>query len=259
MTLDDTRKRVKVLGVEFDRLTLAQTAQRIREAAATGERLWLSTANVNWVVTAGRDADFADTLRDSQLCVADGQPLVWLARWLGAPLPERVAGADLFEALSRRAPEREPLRVYFFGGPPGAARRAARALNERGGALQCVGHDAGGYGDVKALSDEATIARINAARPHFLVVALGAQKGQRWIAHNRDRLQVPVVSHLGAVVNFAAGDLDRAPRWMRRAGLEWAWRIKEEPVLLRRYAADAWGLLRLLWRHHGAAAARAPQ
>lgn len=247
-------QRVRLLGVEFDRLTLAQTVQRIREAAASGERLWLSTANVNWVVAAGRDAAFAATLRASELCVADGQPLVWLARWLGQPLPERVAGADLFEALARSAPGRTPLRVYFFGGPPGAARRAARALNERGGALVCVGHDAGGYGDVAALSDAATLERINAARPHLLVVALGAQKGQRWIAHNRERLQVPVVSHLGAVVNFAAGDLERAPRWMRRAGLEWAWRIKEEPALLGRYASDAWGLLRLVWRHRGTAA-----
>ena len=93
---------------------------------------------------------------------------------------------------------------------------------------------------------------MNAARPDFLVVSLGAAKGQAWIMRNLHRLDVPLVSHLGAVVNFVAGEVRRAPRWMQRSGLEWAWRVKEEPALLRRYAGDALRLLPLAWRERAA-------
>ncbi len=96
------------------------------------------------------------------------------------------------------------------------------------------------------MSDEATIERINRSGADFLVVALGAAKGHRWIEANRHRLKVPVISHLGAAVNFVAGRLRRAPLSLQRIGLEWIWRIKEEPILFRRYARDGWFLAKLL-------------
>lgn len=92
------------------------------------------------------------------------------------------------------------------------------------------------------------LAQINATGAHFLVVSLGAQKGQAWIVQNMEQLTIPVISHLGAVVNFVAGEVNRAPMWMRKVGLEWLWRIKEEPSLWRRYAADAWLVSRILFK-----------
>ena len=96
------------------------------------------------------------------------------------------------------------------------------------------------------MSSEQTIRRINASNADLLVVALGARKGQAWIERNRARLKVPVVSHLGAVVDFAAGRIRRAPLWIQRAGLEWLWRIKEQPSLWRRYSSDGLALAMLL-------------
>jgi N-acetylglucosaminyldiphosphoundecaprenol N-acetyl-beta-D-mannosaminyltransferase len=87
---------------------------------------------------------------------------------------------------------------------------------------------------------------INAAQPDFVVVALGARKGQAWISRNWPQLHAPVISHLGAVVNFSAGTIKRAPAWVQRGGLEWLWRIKEEPSLWRRYWHDGQVLLRYL-------------
>ncbi len=237
-------QRVRLLGVGFDTDTLAQTVGRIREAAQTRRPLFLSTANVNFVVAAARDPAFRRSLEESDLCVPDGSPIVWFAKLLGLPLRERVAGADVFEAL--RLSAGSPIGVYFFGGPEGAAARAATVLNEEKRGVRCVGHVNPGFGDVESMSSEEMLAGINAARPDFVVVALGAVKGQAWIMRNRALLSAPVVSHLGAVVNFVAGDVKRAPRWVQRLGLEWLWRIRSEPALFTRYASDGVRLAALI-------------
>jgi N-acetylglucosaminyldiphosphoundecaprenol N-acetyl-beta-D-mannosaminyltransferase len=103
-----------------------------------------------------------------------------------------------------------------------------------------------GFGTVEEMSTAATIEEINRCAPDFLVVALGAKKGQAWLQRNQNRLKAPVISHLGAVVNMAAGTIARAPLWMQKCGLEWAWRIMEEPPLWRRYLNDGLILAKLL-------------
>jgi N-acetylglucosaminyldiphosphoundecaprenol N-acetyl-beta-D-mannosaminyltransferase len=235
--VDFARPLVCLLGLPFDAIGLAEAVARIREAAFAGRRCWVATPNLNFAIAARTDAAFRDSVLRSDLSLVDGMPLVWIARLLGLPVPERVAGSDLFEAL--QAQPGPPLRAYLFGGPPGAAERACERINARGGGVRCVGHDAAGYGPVEAMSDAALIERINRSGAHFVIVALGAQKGQAWIGHNAARLEAPVLCHLGAVMNFAAGTVRRAPPWAQRSGLEWAWRIKEEPALWKRYASDA--------------------
>jgi N-acetylglucosaminyldiphosphoundecaprenol N-acetyl-beta-D-mannosaminyltransferase len=247
--LDLSRNVHAVLGLPFDAMDLAQAVQQLRDAARERRRCVLTTPNLNFAVAVRSDAAFRSSVLRSQLCVADGMPIVWLARLLGAPLAQRVAGSDLFEALkqpSPQAPSSARLQVFFFGGPDGAAQAAAEALRARGGLLDAVGHDAPGFVSVEAMSEPERIARINASGADFVVVALGARKGQQWIEHNLERLQAPLLSHLGAVVNFAAGTVSRAPRWMQRTGLEWLWRIRAEPELWRRYWSDGSAFLRIL-------------
>jgi N-acetylglucosaminyldiphosphoundecaprenol N-acetyl-beta-D-mannosaminyltransferase len=176
-------------------------------------------------------------------------PLVWIARATGLPIKERVAGSSLFQALRTARDSAAQMRVYFFGGPPGVAETASEQLNAEVCAMRSVGYDSPGFGSIEQMSDAATIARINDSGADFLVVALGAKKGQAWIQHNLAHLRAPLVSHLGAVVNFVAGTVSRAPVWAQKTGLEWLWRIKEEPKLLRRYADDGYALLRLLTGH----------
>lgn len=247
--LDLSRDVHAVLGLPFDAVDLNQAVQHLRDAVRERQRCVLTTPNLNFAVGARSDAAFRASVLRSQLCVADGMPIVWLARLLGAPLAQRVAGSDVFEALkqsSPRAASQGRLRVFFFGGPEGAAQAAADALGARGGALDAVGHDAPGFVSVEAMSEPDRIERINASGADFVVVALGARKGQQWIEHNLDRLQAPLLSHLGAVVNFAAGTVARAPRWMQRTGLEWLWRIRAEPALWRRYWSDGSAFVRIL-------------
>lgn len=236
-----------LLGLPFHGVDLDAAMARIRQAIATRQTLILTTPNVNFAVACARDARFRDAVLDSHLLVADGMPLVWIARLLGVPIHERVAGSELFQRLRESAPGAAgPVRVFFFGGPPGAAETACRVLNAAARGMIGVGWHSPGYGSIQDMSAPEVIDGINASRADFLVVALGAAKGQAWIQHNRARLAVPVISHLGAVVNFVAGTVSRAPRWMQRAGLEWLWRIKEEPGLWKRYWADGGALLKLL-------------
>lgn len=241
----DFRRHVHcLLGVPIDMVDATSALARIRAAAARRSPCFVSTPNLNFLIACTDDAAFRDAVIQSDLSVADGMPLVWIARLLGMPIHERVAGATLFETL--RADAARPLSVYFFGGPAGAAEAACRRLNEEKRGLRCAGFHYPGMGDVEAMSTAPVIAAINASGADFLVVALGARKGQAWIVHNLGRLRVPVVSHLGAVVNFVAGSVGRAPAWVQKAGLEWLWRIKEEPKLWRRYASDGLALLGLL-------------
>ncbi len=243
-TVDFNRDLCFLLGLPFDVIDLDTAVARIRAAVASRTRLFISTPNTNFVVAARRDAAFRDSVFHSDMSLMDGKPLVWAARLMGIPVPERVSGADVFEALRR--PGSDPMSVYLFGGQPGVAARAAANINAAQGPLKCVGFDEAGFGSVEDMSDDATIERINASGADFLVVSLGAAKGQAWIEHNLPRLQVPVVSHLGAVVGFVAGSVKRAPPWMRRSGLEWLWRVKEEPHLWKRYVSDGLVFLGLL-------------
>lgn len=240
---DFQRRLVCILGLPFDAITLAEAVQRVREDAFSNRRCFVSTPNLNFAMAAQTDPEFRGSVLRSDLSLVDGMPLVWIARLLGVPVPMRVAGSALFEALVEHpAPV---LSVYFFGGPSGAAAAASERVNRRAGGVHCVGFDSPGIGSVESLSTVEHIERINRSGAQFVVVALGAKKGQAWIERNAGRLVAPVVSHLGAVVNFAAGALRRAPTWMQQSGLEWLWRIKEEPQLWRRYWNDGRGVLRI--------------
>lgn len=233
-----------VLGVPFDAVSMEGALQRIERAVLQRSPCFLSTPNLNFLVGSDRDATLRHSIIDSDLSVVDGMPVLWLARLLGMPFPERVAGSDMFEQLRRRTGR--PMTVYFFGGEQGVAEAAARQINSGPGGLVCVGYQSPGFGTVDELSSEAILQRINDSRADFLVVALGAAKGQAWIDRNRGRLEIPVVAHLGAVINFTAGTVRRAPVWMQRAGLEWLWRTLREHGLWRRYLADGTAFARLL-------------
>lgn len=234
-----------LLGLPFDALTLEQAVAQIRRAIDSRTRCFVSTPNLNFLIAAQTNAAFRRSVIHSDLSLADGMPIVWLAKLMGIPIRERVAGSDVFEALRDGSGDGKKIKVYFFGGPPGIAGRAATQINAEGRGMACVGFESPGYGSVEDMSSTSTIAQINQSGADFLVVSLGAAKGQAWIEHNLAALDVPVVSHLGAVVNFVVGSVQRAPRWMQKTGLEWLWRVKEEPGLWRRYVDDGKALIKL--------------
>jgi len=170
-------------------------------------------------------------------------PLVWIARLLGIPLAGRVAGSDFFDTLKLG---RAPIRVFLFGGGEGVAASLGESLNTTGGALRCVGALNPGFGSVEDMSAPHIINAINASEADFLIVFLSAVKAQSWLLKNHASLQIPVRANVGATINFQIGKVRRSPKILSRMGLEWLWRIKEEPYLWRRYWQDGLGLTYLI-------------
>ena len=243
---DDLLREVYgVLGIPIDATDMAAVLQKTNSAAASGSIFFISTVNLNYLVTSQVDADFRESLLLSDLCSADGMPVVWVARLLGVPVKARVAGSDMFDEL-RSMQRSAPLKVFLFGSGQGVAAAACGKINAEHGGLVCVGSYYPGFGSIDDMSTDAIITLINSSKADFLVVALGSKKGQAWLLKNYGRLKIPVRAHLGATAGFQAGTVKRAPRWMQKLGIEWFWRILEEPQLWRRYCNDGLVLAQLL-------------
>jgi N-acetylglucosaminyldiphosphoundecaprenol N-acetyl-beta-D-mannosaminyltransferase len=234
-----------LLGLPFDAIDLNQTAVAVLTAANEKKPCFLSTPNLNFLCAAQTDAAFRESVINSDLSIADGFPVVLVAKLLRIPIPMRVAGSDLIEHLYRRNTT-VPLKVFFFGGEPDAGTLASQHINQKSTGLLAVGHYAPGFGSVEGMSTPEIINTINQHEVEFLIVSLGAKKGQAWIEKNRLQLNAPVISHLGAVINFFAGTVKRAPIIVQRLSLEWLWRIYQEPSLWRRYYNDGMSFLKLL-------------
>ena len=243
---DLSREVYSILGVPIDAIEMPSVLDAIDAAAAHRTPFLISTPNLNFLVNSQTDPEFRESLLLSDLCPADGMPIVWIARLLGVPIKRRIAGSDIFEALKSRPRLGGPLKIFLFGSTEQVAATACERLNYGSIGLKCVGWLCPGFVDVDALSEDGLINQVNGSNADFLVAALGAKKGQLWLRRNHERLQVPVRAHLGATINFQAGTVMRAPYAVQRMGLEWLWRIKEEPSLFQRYWHDGIVLLRLL-------------
>jgi len=235
-----------VLGLPFDKVNIDDSVNYLLDAISHKQECFLSTPNLNFAIATQSDAEFFQSVVESDLSIADGMPLIWVAKLLGVPLTERVAGSTLFDELSKRTDFQDKIKVFFFGGQDGIAEQAHQKLNEISNGMESCGFYDPGFVSIDKMSSTEIIEQINSAAPDFLVVALGAKKGQAWIQKNRKQLNATVISHLGAVINFVAGSVKRAPIIWQRFGLEWLWRIRQEPALWKRYFFDGLAFLNLL-------------
>ncbi|HEU4346572.1 MAG TPA: WecB/TagA/CpsF family glycosyltransferase [Actinoplanes sp.] len=250
----ETFDRVELDGTGFDRITESEVVAAVRVALAEGRGGRIITPNIDILRQAQVSPPVRAFLDDADLIVADGMPLVWASRLSGTPLPERVAGSSLIWSLSEGL-GRDLRSIFVIGGTPATARkpdgaaRAAARLAERAPGLRIAGtlcpepgfeRDADVFGEFRAA--------VREAAPDLVFVGLGFPKQEKVIARLRADLPTAWFMGCGAAVNFVAGDVERAPRWMQRTGLEWAHRLGTEP---RRLAArylrhDAPYALRLL-------------
>jgi N-acetylglucosaminyldiphosphoundecaprenol N-acetyl-beta-D-mannosaminyltransferase len=206
------------------------------------------TPNVDHVVKAERVPELREAYREVDLSVADGMPLVWASRLLGAPLPERVSGSDLLLPLARRAATRG-WRVFLLGGADGDAARAGEVLERMGVTLAGVEAPSVDLGAPGIAANEAMAERIRASGAALVFVALGAPKQEIWIHRHRERLGGAVAIGVGGSLAFLSGRVSRCPRWMARAGLEWLFRLACEPRRLwRRYLVEGPAFLPILLR-----------
>lgn len=229
---------VAVLGVPFDNVTLAEAVGRISAMIASRRPHYVATANMDFLVQAREDVELRRILLEADLVLCDGTPLVWASRWLGNGLRERVAGSDLVPALIRESAENGH-RVFLLGAGPGVAAEAAERLQEQHPSLTICGHYSPPYSGLLEMDHEEATARIREAQPDLLLVSFGCPKQEKWIAMHYRSLGVPVVIGVGASLDFLANRVRRAPPWMQRNGMEWCYRLVQEPRrLFRRYAND---------------------
>lgn len=235
------RKLLIILNVPIDDLNMEEALARLESfieiGRATGKTHQIATVNADFAVKALRDPELRYLLQEVDMATADGMPLVWGARLLGVPLEDRVTGADMVPALAERAAQKG-YSIYFLGAAPGVAARASEILQERYPGLKIAGVCSPPYGSILEM-DRSILAHIKAAKPDILLVAFGNPKQEKWIGMYGRELGVPVMIGIGGTLDFIAGETKRAPEWMQRTGLEWSYRLLQEPRRLwRRYVVD---------------------
>jgi len=226
-----------VLGVPLAVTDYDRTLDWIDAAVALGAREYLCVAAVHTVMESHEDAALRAAVDGAAFTVPDGQPLAWALRKLGHDIDARVYGPELMERACARAAD-SGLRFYLYGGrdDKALAQLAANLLDRHPG-LQLAGGWSPPHRPLTDAELDEIAARVNAARPDVVWVGIGVPKQEKWMAAMRDRLDAPVLVGVGAAFDFHAGLVPQAPAWMQRRGLEWLFRLMQEPRRLwKRYA-----------------------
>lgn len=250
----NTPAKITLFGMSIDSLDMKSSVDTLLKWCQTPRErscLYVVTPNVDHAVMYQSNPALREAYADASLVLADGAPVVWASRLLGRTLPERVAGSDLAPALFKRAnAEGVSLKVFLLGAAPGVAERAAANIVNRWPETEIVGTLSPPMGfERDAAENERIVAAVAAAQPDLLIVGLGAPKQELWVHSQAPRLEAKVALCVGATIDFLAGERSRAPRWMRRVGLEWLHRLSSEPGrLAKRYARDAWVFPQLIWQ-----------
>jgi N-acetylglucosaminyldiphosphoundecaprenol N-acetyl-beta-D-mannosaminyltransferase len=221
--------RIRIGRLPVDVIRFDESLDRIEQLVAEKRGACVFTPNVDHVMLAEHDPRLVEAYAVASLSLADGMPLLWAARLLGSPLPEKISGSDLVWPLMDRA-ARRGFGVYLLGGAPGSAEKAAKALVAQLPGLRLVGIDAPRIDlDMPSTASLPILERIAAARPDLVLVGFGAPKQEIWIHSHLEMLRPAVTIAVGAAIDFLAGQVPRAPRWMSRVGAEWLYRLGREP------------------------------
>src|SRR5687767_9466908 len=226
----------EVLGLPIAMTDYAEAMDVMDGMIARREQGWVCAVAVHAVMVAQGDPEMRRALIDSSLTVPDGMPLVWAANMLGEDLPNRVYGPELMSRYSTRCADRGH-RVWLYGGrDQGSLVQLALSMRRDHPGIKIVGGYSPPFRELTDEEEDALAEQINASNADILWVGIGVPKQEKWMARMRERLNVPVMCAVGAAFDFHAGRISQAPRWMQQRGLEWIYRIAQEPRrLLPRY------------------------
>jgi N-acetylglucosaminyldiphosphoundecaprenol N-acetyl-beta-D-mannosaminyltransferase len=222
-----------VLGVRVDCVDMEGALARIEAFVDGGGRHQVATVNPEFVMRAGEDLEFARVLASADLCLADGSGVVWAARRQGCALSRPVTGVDLIPPLAALCARRQ-FRLFLLGAAPGVADDLAQRLRAQNPGLHVASHS----GSPEPFADAETLGLIATERPQVLLVAYGAPNQEMWIDRMGAGLSgVSVSIGVGGAFDYLTGRVPRAPLWMRRAGMEWLFRLARQPWRIRRMVA----------------------
>lgn len=240
-----TTDKVTLFGITVNNLTMKETVDRIEAMIGDGGIHQHVVMNVDKIVKMESNPNLRAAVLDCDLINADGQPIIWVSRLLQSPLKERVTGIDLFDVLIARCAERG-LRPYLVGARQEVVARTVDVLKRKYPKLQFAGWRDGYW---SAEAEAGVVQEIRKARPDVLCMAVGSPKQELFLRKWKKEMQVPFVMGVGGSFDVTAGVLKRAPRWMQDSGLEWLFRLAQEPRRLwRRYLIEDMAFFRLVWR-----------
>lgn len=218
---------IDLLGMRISRVSRDQAMEILMGFIESGEPHLVVTADASAHVIASGDREFLDIVNQTaSLVTPDGTGILWASRRLGYPLEERVSGVDLAERLCAESARRE-FGVYFYGAAPGIAEEAAEAMRTRYPGARIVG-TADGFQN-SSEQQAALVRDIQEKQPAVLLVAMGMPKQEKWIVRHMEELRVPVCIGVGGSFDVFSGRVNRAPAWMQQRGLEWLYRLIQNP------------------------------
>ena len=246
--------RMEFMNTKIDNLTMQETLREVDRLVQKEKGAYVVTPNVDHIVRLETDKRLQAAYQNAALVLTDGKPLLWIASCYGTPIKEKISGSDLFPRLCEMAAQKG-YTMFFLGAAEGVAAKAAQNLTKRFPGLQVVGTYSPTFGfekDPKELDKIYEIVRK--AAPDMLIVGLGCPKQENFMYEHCRELGVPVSFGLGASFDFEAGNVKRAPRWMSEHGLEWLFRITQDPKrMAKRYLVDDRKIfgLAVKYRHRG--------
>lgn len=242
--------RIIFMNIEIDNLTMDEVLNAADELIQKKKNAYLVTPNVDHMVQLNTDRELQKIYAGADLVVTDGKPLIWISRLYGTPIKEKISGSDLFPLLCGMSAEKG-YSIFLLGAAEGVAAKAAENLKARYPGLKIAGTYSPPFGFEKDESEtRKSVEAVKAAKPDILIVGLGSPKQEKFIYAHREELNVPLSLGLGASIDFESGYLKRAPKWMSNCGLEWLYRVIQDPKrLVKRYWNDAVHLVPLIKKY----------
>lgn len=231
--------RIKFMNTDIDNLTMAETLNEIDKLIQKKNCSYVVTPNVDHIVRLEKDEKLQKVYKNASLILTDGKPLIWISKWYKTPIKEKISGSDLFPRVCQLAANKN-YTMYLLGAAEGVADTAAKNLMKKYPGLNIVGTYSPPFGFEKSKQEMNKIkTQIQDVHPDILIVGLGCPKQEKFMYYHCKELGVPISFGLGASIDFEAGNIKRAPKWMSNHGLEWLYRFSKEPKrLFKRYFVD---------------------
>lgn len=243
-------QKQQLLNTYVNNLTMSETIDAVEELIKSEKKSYVVAINVDVVIKIENDPYLKKIVDNADMVLVDGKPLVWISNFYGKPLKAKISGSDLVPLLCEEASKKQ-YSIFIIGGKEGVAEQAKQNLEKRLPGIRIVGTYAPTYGFEK---NDAELSKINTllseAKPDLLIACFGCPKQEKWIFENISKYDAKVSICAGATVDFLAGNIKRAPRWMSEHGLEWLYRFLQEPKrMFRRYFIDDMKIFRLILKY----------
>lgn len=234
MSLQAIMNRIKILNLEIDNWSKQELLNNLKSGV-------IFTPNVDHLIKLQKDSEFVQAYSVSDFKICDSQILMYASKFLGTPIKEKISGSDLLPAFCKYHKNNEDIKIFLLGAAQGVASKAQEKINNKIGRMIVVNSYSPPFGfDKDEVECQKIVDMINNSDATVLVIGLGAPKQEKWLYKYKDDLKnIKIFMALGATIDFEAGNVKRAPRWMSEIGLEWLFRLFCEPKRLwKRYLLD---------------------